>query len=178
MDVVSRLIHRAPVVLLIIAGLAMAGPFVVVEFKAGLRVIGPRSSRPAYFAIRSVKDWRDWQAGRLLQSEAVQPAGSADIAPDLPPLPDDIDLSRETLIVAISGVKASSGYGVLIQSVTESDEIRVSLLETTPGTQCPRMTELTYPETFALIPKTSKPVRFDVTTAAIDCPSRRSISAK
>jgi len=178
MDVVSRLIHRAPLFLLIAAGFATARPFVVVEFKAGLRVIGPRSSLPAYFAIRSVKDWRDWQAGRLLQSGAVQAAGSADIAPDLPPLPAEIDLSRETLIVAISGVKASSGYGVLIQSVTESDDIRVSLLETTPGTQCPRMTELTYPEAFALIPKTSKPIRFDVTTAAIDCPSRRSITAK
>jgi hypothetical protein len=178
MDVVNRLIHRAPVVLLIAAGIAMAGPFVVVEFKAGLRVIGPRSSRPAYFAIRSVKDWRDWQTGRSLQSGALQAAGSSDIAPDLPPLPADIDLSRDTLIVANSGVKASSGFDVFIQSVTESDEIRVSLLETTPGTQCPRMSELTYPEAFALIPKTSKPIRFDVTTATIDCPTHRSIAAK
>lgn len=178
MDVVSRLIHRAAVVLLLAAGIAMAGPFVVVEFKAGLRVIGPRSSRPTYFAIRSVKDWRDWQTGRSLQSGAVQVAGSADIASDLPPVPADIDLSRDTLIVAISGVKASSGFDVFIQSVTESDEIMVSLLETTPGAQCPRMTERTYPEAFALIPKTSKPIHFDVTTAIIDCPTHHSITAK
>jgi hypothetical protein len=63
MDVVSRLIHRATVVFLIAAGFAVAGPFVVVEFRTGMRVTGPRSSRPAYFAIRSVKDWRDWQTG-------------------------------------------------------------------------------------------------------------------
>jgi hypothetical protein len=96
----------------------------------------------------------------------------------VPPLPADIDLTRETLIVATSGVKPSSGFVVLIQSVTESDEIHVSLLETIPGPQCPRMTELTYPDAFALIPKTSKPIRFDITTATVDCSIRRSISGK
>jgi hypothetical protein len=92
------------------------------------------------------------------------------------PLPD-IDFDHYTLIVANAGSKPSSGFGVAIIAVRIRDTVDVSVLETIPGNNCPRMTELTHTETFALIPETHLPIRSNIMTATVDCNTHRTAEA-
>jgi hypothetical protein len=114
----------------------------------------------------------EWQTPSAPAKPQAQPSSAT--APSLP----DIDFDHYTLIVANAGSKPSSGFGVAITAVWVKDTVNVSVLETIPGVNCPRATELTHAEAFALIPNTHLPIRFNIMTAVVDCNAHRSVEAK
>jgi hypothetical protein len=80
------------------------------------------------------------------------------------------------LLVAESGVKPSSGYSTIFESVrtapgpTGKPVTSVHIVEIERGL-CPRLTQLTSSVSYALIPQTTNEIRFVVTKAASNCDS-------
>jgi hypothetical protein len=83
------------------------------------------------------------------------------------------------LLLAETGVKPSSGYMSIFESVnavpasmtgTPSNKMAttVHVIEMGPG-NCPRLTQLTSSVSYALIPQTTNDIRFVVTKADSDC---------
>jgi hypothetical protein len=180
---VNHLRHAATLV--VAAASALLGPIsVAADDRLDFRVIHPIHGRlseaPSYFAIRSRKELVAWWNGQ--ESRPQSPPAPAKL--NAPPSPataqslGDIDFDRYTLIVANAGSKPSSGFGVAITSVLVRDTVSVSVLETVPGVNCPRLTELTHAESFALIPNTKLPIRFFIITATVDCNAHRTAEAK
>jgi hypothetical protein len=83
----------------------------------------------------------------------------------------EIDFANYTLLVVASGARPSGGYSVALQSVWESEShVEVMALELRPlGRNCTAIAIVTYPVAFALIPHTSKPVRFTIQQADLTC---------
>lgn len=83
----------------------------------------------------------------------------------------EIDFEKYTLLVVATGGRPSGGYSVAVQSVWESEShVEVVALEVRPlGRQCTVTAMVTYPVTFALIPRTSKSVRFMIQHADLMC---------
>lgn len=83
----------------------------------------------------------------------------------------EIDFEKYTLLVVASGARPSGGYSVALQSVWESEShVEVMALELRPlGGNCTAIAIVTYPVAFALIPHTSKPVRFRIEQADLTC---------
>jgi hypothetical protein len=165
--------------LCVVATAALALPWTIavaadgpVEFRVIRPLYGPLSSTPSYFAIRSHNELMSWWNGAAPNSQRSQRRASGAQSPP------DIDFDHYTLIVANAGSKPSSGFGVAIASVQIRDTVNVSILESTPGVNCPRMTVLTHAEAFALIPNTHLPIHFNIMTAAVDCNAHRSVEAK
>jgi hypothetical protein len=186
MDVNRHSRYRATLVFGIIAALTLPATAVAADGLVEYRVIhpisGPLSATPSYFAIRSHKELVSWWNGQSQDSQRQNPSAHAEpkaqpSAAPAPPLPD-IDFDHHTLIVANAGSKPSSGFDVAIMSVSVSDIVSVSILETVPGVNCPRATVLTHAEAFALIPNPHLPIRFNIMTAAVDCNAHRSVEAK
>jgi hypothetical protein len=78
------------------------------------------------------------------------------------------------LLIAETGVKPSSGYETIFESVNTAPDqsnkmvTSVHVVEMGPG-NCPRMTQLTSSVSYALIPKTTNEIRFVVTKADSNC---------
>jgi hypothetical protein len=123
------------------------------------------ASGPTYVAIRSREQW-----DALVKSSA--PTAPVPVAP-----PSTIDFDRYTLRITDAGGKPSGGYFIVFTSVRDLHgeaipTITVFILDLGPGT-CPRTADLTNPIAFALIPKTSQPIRFVVSNADSNCNSPR-----
>lgn len=81
-----------------------------------------------------------------------------------------IDFSREMAVAVFSGTKPTGGYSVEITKVIETDdEVKVSAVETSPGSGCIVTQALTSPYSIVKIPKIDKPVTFTVESSAADC---------
>jgi hypothetical protein len=141
------------------------------------RVIVPQSlpwhlfpNVPAYLVIRSSAEWiAYWSVpGRLSMPIPIgQPSDPTAHVPL-----SDVDFDRFTLLVVSTGPKGSSGYAVSISSIfrEEARGIVVSVLDVGPGgNQCAVMSIVSYPEVFALIPKTEESIRFQIAEAKTDC---------
>lgn len=62
------------------------------------------------------------------------------------------------------------------EALDTGPSITVYVVERTPG-NCPRLTEIMPSlRAYALIPRTSKPIRFVVSTAATDCGALKTIN--
>jgi hypothetical protein len=92
----------------------------------------------------------------------------------------DVDFDRFMLLVVSTGPKGSSGYAVSISSIfrEEARGIVVSVLDVGPGNQCAVMSIVSYPEVFALIPKTEESIRFQIAEAKTDCNNPRTINGE
>ena len=147
-----------------------------VDFQV-IHLSGIRGSVVNYLAVRTQDEWlRFWQTGSLEPTLAGDPP-PATTAPRPPP--PKIDFTRFILLIAESGVKPSSGYMNIFESVntapasmtgTPSDKMAttVHVIEIGPG-NCPRLTALTSSVAYALIPQTTNDIRFTVTKADADC---------
>jgi hypothetical protein len=147
-----------------------------VDFQV-IHLTGIRGSAVNYLAIRSQNDWNKfWQLG------SVEPTLSGDPPPTTttprPPLPK-IDFKRYILLIAETGVKPSSRYENVFESVQTapasmrgppSDKMAtiVHVIEMRPG-NCPVLTELTSSVSYALIPQTTNEIRFSISRADSDC---------
>jgi hypothetical protein len=128
-----------------------------IDFQVIHPQFGPTAPGPSYLAIRARAEF-----DATLQSFTTA----------TPPLPV-IDFDHYTLLMANAGPKPSGGYSIVFSSVHEVRQqgvptVAVFLLDIGPGT-CPRTEELTHAIAFALIPKTSEPIRFFVNKADRDC---------
>jgi len=155
---------------LVVAGTANA-QVKPVDFQV-IHLSGVRGSVVKYLAVRTQDEWiKFWQSGSLEPTLAGDPP-PATTAPR--PTPPKIDFTRFILLIAETGVKPSSGYLDLFESVrtvpAPSDKIVISvhIIEVGPG-NCPRMTQLTSSVSYALIPQTTNEVRFTITKADTYC---------
>jgi hypothetical protein len=141
-----------------------------VDFQV-VHLSGVRGSKVNYLAVRSQNEWIEfWRSGSLepTLSGTPQPA----TAPRPPP--PKIDFSRFILLIAETGVKPSSGYETIFESVNTAPDrsnkmmTSVHVIEMEPG-NCPRLTQLTSSVSYALIPQTTNEIRFVVTKADSNC---------
>lgn len=79
----------------------------------------------------------------------------------MPALPE-IDFSREMIVVAAMGERATGGYGILLQRATEdrADGTAITVLSTSPGKNCIVTLALTAPVDIAKLPSRAGSARF------------------
>ena len=142
-----------------------------VDFQV-IHLSGVRGSVVKYLAVRSQEDWiKFWERGSLEPTLAGDPP-PATSAPRPPP--QKIDFTRFILLIAETGVKPSSGYETIFESVNTAPDpsnkmvTSVHVVEMGPG-NCPRLTQLTSSVSYALIPQTTNEIRFVVTKADSNC---------
>jgi hypothetical protein len=161
--------------LALVAAITTRAQMTSVDFQV-IHLSGIRGSKANYLAVRSQDEWiRFWQSG------SVEPTLSGD-APQVTaaprPPPPKIDFTRFILLIAETGVKPSSGYMNLFESVytapapTPPNKMttNVHVVEMGPG-NCPRLTALTRSVSYALIPQTTSEIRFLITNADSNCPT-------
>ena len=106
--------------------------------------------------IRSNRDWTIW-VGNLRE------------VPDSLP---SVDFEKYTLLISNAGYKSNGPYEVKFDSVTDlPNEVRVHISVTGP-VSCPAEPEAAHYVAMAVVPRTDKPVQFDVTTRNSICPHR------
>jgi hypothetical protein len=142
-----------------------------VDFQV-IHLSGVRGSVVNYIAVRTQEDWiKFWERGSLEPTLVGDPP-PATTAPRPPP--PKIDFTRFVLLIAETGVKPSSGYMTIFESVrtvpARSDKMvtSVHVIEMEPG-NCPRLTQLTSSVSYALIPQTTNEIRFSVSHADSNC---------
>jgi hypothetical protein len=119
----------------------------------------------SFRTVRSQKEWDD-----LLPQLAVQPSKGDAHAPA-------IDFERFTVLLAALGSRPSGGFSVVIQGAFDNGRmIEVYVLEARPGPDCTVITMFTHPIAIALIPRSDRPVRFQIDTADVNCKATRSVA--
>ena len=116
-------------------------------------------------AITTLREWDEfWREAGSPQSEDLSESCEN-------PAPPRVDFSKYTLLVLALGQRPSGGYSALFQYVYErSSSVDVAALEVRPnGKDCIVTTAFTHPMTFALIPRTNKPVQIHVEYADLQC---------
>jgi PrcB C-terminal len=158
---------------LILVGLIGAGATVSVvaegdtpwlEITSTTSLLYPRFYIETFRAVRSQKEWKAlWQ-----QSDHSGNPNPDSTSPG-------IDFTKYTVLIAALGTRGSGGYTVTIRNARDDGAvIHVSVLEVRPrGPACAVTTEISYPSTAVLIPRTDRAVRFEVTSADLDCTSFR-----
>ena len=125
--------------------------------------LGQNSGPPneTFVAVRSQKEWDKL----LTQLGWPSPKGST------PPV---IDFQKSTLLVAALGTRPTGGYSVLFQGAFDDGAaIHAFLLEARPGPNCTATTAITHPIAVALIPRSSEPVDFNISSADVNCEATR-----
>jgi hypothetical protein len=120
---------------------------------------------PTYQAITTREQWvQFWKQLRVDSERFLHgPTPRTDEAPEF-------DFKQVTLIVAGAGTKPMSGYSIAIQRIwDDSVNIRVSVLETSPGRNCAGTAMSVAPFVGASIPATTRKVVFDISRAETVC---------
>lgn len=119
-------------------------------------------------AIRSQEGWDD-----LWRLAAPNPLAQADQSIPAP----DVDFTKTLVLVAALGTRPTAGYSVIIQGALDDGAvIHVYVLEVRPnGPDCIAATVITHPVSIALIPRSDRQVRFEISTADLDCKANRSV---
>jgi hypothetical protein len=108
----------------------------------------------ANFVIRSAEEWYVW-ANKLSSVEE--------------PLPT-VDFERYTSLVASAGYKPHGPVVVTFDSIIDAGNlIRVHITVASPAS-CPAKPESGHYAAMALIPRTDKPIQFDVSNRDTSCP--------
>jgi hypothetical protein len=117
-------------------------------------------SNAPYVAIRTQEAW-----------EKLRPESSKN--PTATPIPK-IDFNKFILLIANTGVKPSSGYKIIFDSVdvapapSNKMATTVHVIEMTPG-NCPAFAHLADSVSYVLIPQTTNEIRFVITKADSNC---------
>jgi hypothetical protein len=121
----------------------------------------PQFDKPIHVAIRTPAEWL-----AFTKSPGDWPPQNTTPAPQ-PPIAE-IDFDRYSLVII--GIGARTGYQLAISDIRDlPNEIQVRYAVLQPGPNCAVAQVLGHPSVSVLIPKTTKPVRFNETAAAIDC---------
>ncbi len=103
--------------------------------------------------IRSAQEWDGWLSN------------STDVTEHLPV----IDFERYTLLVVNAGYRTQGPFAVKFDSVTDvGNEVRVHVTVTGPEI-CPQVSQAAHYAAMVLIPRTDKPIQFDVSTRDSGC---------
>jgi hypothetical protein len=114
------------------------------------------SERHSNAVIRSARDWNVWVSNLPNDVE------------DLP----TVDFEHYTLLVSNAGYKTNGPYDVKFDSVTDAgDIIRVHVSVSGPAS-CPAELQAGHYVAMAVIPRTGKPIQFDVSTVNSTCRPR------
>jgi hypothetical protein len=103
--------------------------------------------------IRSARDWNIWVS-------------------NLPAIPESlptIDFEHFTLLVANAGYKANGPYDVKFDSVTDTGNTIIVHVSVTGPVSCPAQPQAGHYVAMAVIPRTDKPIQFDVSTGNSAC---------
>jgi len=123
----------------------------------------------AYFAVRSSQDWVKFSNF----FSAQLPDHSAGVQSNLVPA---VDFTRYTLLVANAGVKMSGPNYIAFKSVVDTGaDIQVNVETHSAGT-CPRVEVIRQSYALALIPRTTKPIRFEVLDKACNSSGEATIT--
>lgn len=130
-------------------------PFTILNYEEGQSW---RLFTPAHYVIRDAGQWeRLWRRAHSLQSLLDTPP-----TPPLPPA----DLTKQVIIAVFQGRCPSSGYGITIIEVSETDEqltVVVEYREPGPGERV--LAVMTDPYCMVSIPHSDKPVGFRIVEA-------------
>ena len=106
--------------------------------------------------IRSNRDWNTW-VNNLREVPESLPT---------------VDFEQYTLLIANAGYKSNGPYDVKFDSVTDwPNEVRVHVTVSGP-VSCPAAPEAGHYAAMVVVPRTDKPIQFDVTTRNSTCPPR------
>jgi hypothetical protein len=93
-----------------------------------------------------------------------------------PPVPasiSEIDFDRYSVLVI--GIGATTGWQLAVIDIRDfPTEVRVQYAVLRPGSNCAVAQVLGHPSISVLIPKTTKPVRFNEVAAVLDCANYKS----
>ena len=68
-------------------------------------------------------------------------------------VPPQVDFARDLVIAVAAGERSSGGHDIVVREVTRSGgELRITVLETTPGPGCITTTALTQPVDVVMVP--------------------------
>ena len=126
--------------------------FQMLSVPSNLNVSEGRSSA----VIRSERDWNIW-VGNL---------------PEIPESLPSVDFDHYTLLVANAGYKINGPYEVKFDSVTDAGNAIVVHVSVTGPANCPAQPQAGHYVAMAVIPRTDKPVQFDVSTGNSACQRR------
>jgi len=97
------------------------------------------------------------------------------MTPDPRPPVAEIDFDRYSLVVI--GIGVTTGYQLAVSEIKDMpDEVWVRYAVLRPGTNCAVAQVIGHPYLSILIPRTTKPLRFHETAAAMDCSSSKNDS--
>jgi len=86
-----------------------------------------------------------------------------------PPVPS-VDFTRERVLVAALGQRPTGGFGIQLERADLDDsEVIVNVLSTSPGRLCVVSQAVTQPVDIVMIPAGQAPVRFEESSAIVDC---------
>jgi hypothetical protein len=147
---------QAALVTLVLAANAIAQsgqiPFQMLTVPPNLNVSESRSSA----VIRSTQDWNVWINNLPEMAESLP----------------TVDFEQYTLLVVNAGYKINGPYEVKFDSVADAgNTIRVHVSVTGP-TSCPKESVAGHYVSMAIIPRTDKPIEFDVSTRDSACARR------
>ncbi len=83
----------------------------------------------------------------------------------------EIDFNKYTVIAVFQGTKNNGGYTIKIEKIRydEDGNVKVTVIETSPGRNCVTTDAITHPYYIAKIPKTDAKVVFDVKQEVFNC---------
>jgi hypothetical protein len=135
----------------------------------------PQFREPVYLAIRTRDEWISFTKLRGEGPPQSPTVPGQNLTPIPQPPVSEIDFDRYSLLVI--GIGGRTGYSLSVQQVREmGNELWVQFAVLRPGNDCAVAQVYGHPYVVVLIPRTSKPVRFNEVAAAIDCSNRKSSS--
>jgi hypothetical protein len=130
----------------------------------------PYFDKPIHLVVRTPEEWISFSRLRGDWPEQPPTAPGQHITPVPRPPISEIDFGRYSLVVV--GIGATTGYQLALSEIRDMPgEVWVRYAVIRPGTNCAVAQVLGHPSLSILIPKTTKPVRFHETAAAMDCSS-------
>lgn len=109
----------------------------------------------------------------VIKSESEFRAKFAEVNSIFYPQPEApaVDFSKYTVIAVFQGTKNNGGYTIKIDKISydEDGNVKVSVIETSPGSNCVTTDAITHPYYIVKIPKTDAKVLFDVKQEVFNC---------
>jgi hypothetical protein len=134
----------------------------------------PLLSEPVYLAIRTREEWLAFTKLRSDWQEQPPPLPGQILTPAPQHPVSEIDFDKYSVLVISIGPR--TGYSIALEQVRAmGKELSVKFVVLKPGKDCMVAQVVQLPLITALIPRTTKPVRFNEVTADIDCSNSNSI---
>ncbi|MCK5889327.1 MAG: protease complex subunit PrcB family protein [Methylococcales bacterium] len=133
-------------------------------FSHGVLVVpggGPENEQAWSQVITNQEDWKT-----LFGTHLAVMTFAVGHAPVLPV----IDFEKYQIVSGGFGAKPSSGYSLVVNTVSETDtNIVFDMFEISPGEECINMPVISYPSATIFIKKTDKPFQFNVRKVTESC---------